>query len=288
MVAACAGGQAPAPTSTGPTAGASQAVGPQYDSVHVYVAPGQLDAFVKSWLATFGGSTKPQAVVTVTPTPSQTKSQLILSPVGTISAFEFTTAVPYPFGSERTGWLMGDFDAGVQQARDAGAAVVVEPFPDPIGRDAVIEFPGGVNTQLYWHTTAPSYAPLASVPDNRVYLPAARVDQFLKSYLQFTNGRVDGDVAAADGALIGKPGTTFRRIHLTSPFGNTLVAVTDGQLPYPYGRELAGYVVDDVIAVTNKAVAAGATVLVPVVRSGNARSSILQWPGGYIAELHSA
>src|SRR6185312_5059546 len=120
---------------------------------------------------TFGGSAKPQAVVTVTPTPSRTKSQLILSPVGTISAFEFTTAVPYPFGSERTGWLMGDFDAGVQEARDAGAAVVVEPFPDPIGRDAVIEFPGGVNAQLYWHTTAPSYPPLASVPDNRIYLP---------------------------------------------------------------------------------------------------------------------
>ncbi|MDR3658933.1 MAG: glyoxalase, partial [Mycobacterium sp.] len=91
MVASCAGGQAPAPT--GLATGASQAVGPQYDSVHVYVAPGELDAFVSSWLATFGGSAEPQAVVTVTPTPSKMKSQLILSPVGTISAFEFTTAV---------------------------------------------------------------------------------------------------------------------------------------------------------------------------------------------------
>ncbi|SEB26235.1 hypothetical protein SAMN04488580_11968 [Mycobacterium sp. 283mftsu] len=285
LLAGCAG--EPAPTGPATTQAASQAVGPQYDSVHVYVAPGQLDAFVSSWLATFGGSAKPAAVVTVTPTPSQTKSQLILSPVGTISAFEFTSAVPYPFGSERTGWLMGDFDAGVQQARDAGAAVVVEPFPDPIGRDAIIAFPGGVNAQLYWHTAAPNYQPLVSVPDNRVYLPVASVDPFLKSYLQFTHGRVDADAADAEGVLIGKPGTTFRRIHITSPFGNTMVAVTDGHLPYPYGHELAGYVVDDVVAVTNKAVAAGAKVLVPVVRSGHTSSAVLQWPGGYVAELHT-
>ena len=32
------------------------AVGPQYDSTHVYVAPEDLDRFVTSFLATFGGS----------------------------------------------------------------------------------------------------------------------------------------------------------------------------------------------------------------------------------------
>ncbi|MEZ0049071.1 hypothetical protein ABIA30_000061 [Mycobacterium sp. MAA66] len=287
LVAGCAGNPAATGPTTAPSQSASQAVGPQYDSVHVYVGPGQLDTFVRSWLATFGGSTKPAAVATVTPTPSQAKSQLILSPVGTISAFEYTTAVPYPFGSERTGWLVGNFDAGVQQARDAGAAVVVAPFPDPIGRDTVIQFPGGVNAQLYWHTTTPNYPPVASVPDNRIYLPAATVDQFLKSYLQFTHGSIDTDAATADGALVGRPGTTFRRIHLTSAFGNTLIAVTDGQLPYPYGREVAGYAVNDVAAITQKAVAAGARELAPAVHAGTATSAILQWPGGYIAELHT-
>nr|WP_238391625.1 MULTISPECIES: glyoxalase [unclassified Mycolicibacterium] len=287
LVAGCAGSPVPTGPATAPGQSASQAVGPQYDSVHVYVAPGQLDTFVSSWLATFGGSTKPAAVVTVTPTPSQAKSQLILSPVGTISAFEYTTEVPYPFGSERTGWLMANFDAGVQQARDAGAAVVVAPFPDPIGRDTIIQFPGGVDAQLYWHTTAPNYPPLASVPDSRIYLAAATVDQFLKSYLQFTHGSIDTDAAAADGALVGKPGTTFRRIHLTSAFGSTLIAVTDGQLPYPYGREVAGYAVNDVAAITKKAVAAGARELVPAVHTGTTTSAILQWPGGYIAELHT-
>lgn len=31
------------------------AVGAQYDSTHVYVAPAQMDEFVKSFIATFGG-----------------------------------------------------------------------------------------------------------------------------------------------------------------------------------------------------------------------------------------
>ena len=30
-------------------------VGPQYDSTHVYVASADLDAFVNSFIATFGG-----------------------------------------------------------------------------------------------------------------------------------------------------------------------------------------------------------------------------------------
>ena len=78
------------------------AVGPQYDSTHVYIAPADFDRFVSSVLATFGGTTSKKVVTHVTPTPSSTFSQLILTPVGTMSAFGFTTPVPYPFGVERT------------------------------------------------------------------------------------------------------------------------------------------------------------------------------------------
>jgi len=113
------------------------------------------------------------------------------------------------------------------------------------------------------------------------------VDAFLKSYLRFTQGRLDSDTRSADGALIGKPGTTFRRIHLSSPFGNTQISVTDGQLPYPYGRDVAGYRVIDVSATVAKAMAAGARMLVPTTRVGTTASAMLQWPGGYIAEVHS-
>lgn len=60
-------------------------------SSHVYVAPGEVEAFATSFLATFGGISTPQVIVTVTPTPSKTSSQLLQTPSGTISLFGFRT-----------------------------------------------------------------------------------------------------------------------------------------------------------------------------------------------------
>lgn len=267
-------------------AATTTAVGPQYDTTHVYVTPGATDAFVASWEATFGGSHTAKVVTTVTPTPSTTESELVFSPVGTLSVFDFHTPVPYPFGSERTGWLMSDFDTGVRLARKSGAQIVVEPFDDPIGRDAVVQFPGGVNAQLYWHTKVPSYAPLETVPDNRVYLTADSVDAFLRSYLRFTGGRIVADQRAADGGDLGRPGETYRRLALRSPYGNTVVSVTDGHLPYPFGRETTGYAVKDLPATLRRAGAAGAKVLWGPYASGSRSSAMVEFPGGYVAELH--
>ncbi|MFI1766175.1 glyoxalase [Streptomyces sp. NPDC020800] len=262
------------------------AVGPQYDTTHVYVTPGKVDAFAASWTATFGGTHTSKVLTTVTPTPSRTESELVMSPVGTLSVFDFRTPAPYPFGAERTGWLMSDFDKGVRLARQSGAQLVVAPFDDPIGRDAIVQFPGGINAQLYWHTTAPSYKPLASVPDNRVYLTPDSVGRFLGSYLRFTGGRVVSDHRAADGGDIGLPGQTYRRIALRSPFGNTVVSVTDGHLPYPFGRETTGYGVKDLAVTLRKAEATGAKVLWgPYIGDGRSHA-VVQFPGGYVAELH--
>ena len=111
-------------------------VGPQYDTTHVYVRPEDFDGFVASLLATFGGTAAKQGVFTVTPTPSQTMSQLVLTPAGTLSVFGFKTPVPYPFGFERTGYLVTDLDAAVHAAQADGADVLVTPFNDPVGRDA--------------------------------------------------------------------------------------------------------------------------------------------------------
>jgi hypothetical protein len=144
------------------------AVGPQYDTTHVYVAPDDFDPFVASVIATFGGTTTKKGVFTVTPTPSLTSSQLVLTPVGALSVFGFKTPIPYPFGGERNGYLVTDMDTAVSAARSDGADLVVAPFPDPIGRDAIIEWPGGIKMQLYWHTTAPKYAMLETIPENRV------------------------------------------------------------------------------------------------------------------------
>ena len=73
--------------------------------------------FVASLVATFGGTTTKQGVFTVTPTPSKTMSQLVLTPVGTLSVFGFKTPVPYPFGVERTGYLVTNLDAAVRAAQ---------------------------------------------------------------------------------------------------------------------------------------------------------------------------
>ncbi len=42
------------------------AVGAQYSTTHVYVAADDMDRFTASFLATFGGKSTPQSVVTVT------------------------------------------------------------------------------------------------------------------------------------------------------------------------------------------------------------------------------
>src|SRR6185312_15999572 len=142
-----AAGAASAARVTTPNVG----VGAQYDTTHVYIAPDKVDAFVNSLIETFGGKSTPQAIATVTPTPSSSSIQLVFTPVGTFSVFGFRTPVPAPFGSERTGYLVTDMDAAVRAARDSGAEVVVAPFPDAVGRDTVIRWAGGVNMQLYWH-----------------------------------------------------------------------------------------------------------------------------------------
>src|SRR6266851_4027904 len=84
--AATAGAQT-SPASSSPAV----AAGPQYATTHVYVASEDFDRLVTSFVATFGGSTSKQGVFTVTPTPSSTMSQLVLTPVGTVSVFGFKT-----------------------------------------------------------------------------------------------------------------------------------------------------------------------------------------------------
>jgi predicted enzyme related to lactoylglutathione lyase len=266
---------------------ANVALGPQYDTTHVYVAPQDFDRFVASLIATFGGTTSKQGVFTVTPTPSSTMSQLVLTPVGTISVFGFKTPIPYPFGLERTGYLVTDLDAAVRAARANGADVIVASFNDPIGRDAVIQWPGGVNTQLYWHTTAPSYASLQSIPENRVYVSTDKADEFVRSFLAFSHGRVESDDAHAPGVEIGRSGDTIRRIRIESQFGRLTAFITNGHLPYPYGRETTGYEVANLAETLAKAKAAGVEVIVPPYNTDQRDAVVVQFPGGYIAEIHS-
>lgn len=274
-------------SSTAMSATPDYAVGAQYDTTHVYVAPSDVDGFVKSFTATFGGKSTKQVVVTVTPTPSSTSSQLVQTSVGTISVFGFRTPAPYPFGFERTGYLVTDLDAAVKAANAAGAATLVAPFDDPIGRDAVVTWPGGVNMQLYWHTKKPDYPAFEHVPENRIYLPAESADAFISAFVRFAHGKVVSDDHNAPGTDLGRKDGTYRRIRIESGYGKATVLVTNGQLMWPYGSETTGYEVTDLDATLKRAKDSGARVVVDAHAEGNRRAAMVQFPGGYIAEVHS-
>ena len=273
---------------TAPQPTVNVAVGPQYDSTHVYVTPADLDAFVSSFVATFGGHANKPVVSTVTPTTSSTQLQFVMTPVGAVSTFAYTTPIPYPFGLERTGYLVTDMNQAILAARAAGASILVEPFKDPVGIDAVVEWPGGVKMQLYSHFVPPSYEPLSFVPENRVYISPDRIDNFTNAFIRFSRGKVISDDWHANGAELGEPGQIYRRIRIESKFGKMQIMATDGHLPYPFGHDISGYEVGDLTETLAKARSHGATVLVEPVEITDRRTAVVQFPGGFIAEIHSA
>jgi hypothetical protein len=178
-------------------------------------------------------------------------------------------------------------DEAVRAAKATGADVSVAPFDDPIGRDAIIQWPGGVNTQLYWHTTTPSYAPLQTIPENRVYVSPDRAEAFVRSFIAFSHGSVVSDEPRAPGVEIGRTAETYRRVRIESKFGKLTALVTDGHLPYPYGRETTGYEVTNLTETVTKAKASGVNVLVPPYKTDEREAVVVQFPGGYVAEIHS-
>lgn len=92
----------------------------------------------------------------------------------------------------------------------------------------------------------------------------------------------------ADGAELGKPGQAYRRIRIESKFGKMQIMATDGHLPYPFGHDICGYEVSDLSETLAKAKSHGATVLVEPIELADRRTSVVQFPGGFIAEIHSA
>ena len=80
-------------------------VGAQYDTTHVYVAPGDLDSFVSAFTATFGGNASRRAQGNVLPVPSHAALQYVWTPVGTLSVFGFDTPLPFPFARRSCNFL---------------------------------------------------------------------------------------------------------------------------------------------------------------------------------------
>ena len=76
-------------------------------------------------------------------------------------------------------------------------------------------------------------------------------------------------------------------MRIASAFGKLTLLVTDGHLPFPYGRELTGYEVRDLTATLDKAKAACALVLVEHFEATGRDAAMVQFPGGYIAEIYA-
>ena len=109
----------------------------------------------------------------------------------------------------------------------------------------------------------------------------------MRQFTRFAHGTIISDNKRADAGEIGRPGETYRRIRIESRFGKMQVLVTDGHLPFPFGRESSGYGVSDLNATLAKAQAAGAKVLRPPYSADDRITAMLQFPGGYIAEAHA-
>jgi hypothetical protein len=106
-------------------------------------------------------------------------------------------------------------------------------------------------------------------------------------FVRFAHGKVVAYNKHADAGEIGRAGETYRRIQIESLFGKMQVLVTDGHLPYPFGYETTGYQVQDLSATIEKAKAAGVKILSPPYTAHDRTTAIVQFPGGYIAEIHS-
>jgi hypothetical protein len=109
----------------------------------------------------------------------------------------------------------------------------------------------------------------------------------LRGFLWFSRCKIISDAPKADGGEIGRPGKSFRRIRLESGFGGMQVMVTDGHLPYPFGREITGYEVRDLAATLEKAKAVGVEILSARFDAADRSTVIVEFPGGYIAEIHA-
>jgi hypothetical protein len=113
-----------------------------------------------------------------------------------------------------------------------------------------------------------------------------RADEFVSDFLRFSHGTVVSDNQEASGEEIGLPKDTYRRIRIDSIFGEMTVIVTNGHLPFPYGRETTGYEVKDLSSTLRAAKVSGVAILVPSYSVDGRQAVIVEFPGGYVAEIH--
>ena len=127
-----------------------------------------------------------------------------------------------------------------------------------------------------------------TIPENRVYVSPERATAFVHSFLEFSHGKVVSDDRRRRASRSGGRPTTIAGSGFRSTFGKLTVLVTDGHLPYPYGREMTGYEVGEPGGDLGKAKDAGVAVLAAPITADKRNAAMVQFPGGYIAEIHSS
>ena len=74
---------------------------------------------------------------------------------------------------------------------------------------------------------------------------AGEADALVDSFLRFSKGAIISDERAAPGIEIGRPGESSGGCASPADFGRLTALVTDGRLPFPFGRTTYGYEVWD-------------------------------------------
>ena len=266
----------------------SLAVGAQYDTAHVYVAPADLDRFSDSLIATFGGTKSQKAELTITPTPSKTNWQAVLHSGWHVLCVRFHDADPISV-RPRTNRLPRDRHG----------------CSDPIGESQRSRRCRGTVQRSHWarchRSVAGRHIYAALLAYDRAELREARQGP-RKQGVRVTGSRrcvcprFRGVLARED--RLRRPERTRRRGGPTKgylpPRADQLHIREDRRAryrwtaPYPYGREISGYEVANLADTVSKAKATGATVLVDPYTADRRQAAIISFPGGYIAEIYSA
>ncbi|WP_265443717.1 hypothetical protein [Flexivirga meconopsidis] len=260
--------------------------GPAYDSTHIYTTFADMAPLTEQLQAVFGGEVKTYGELNICPQPSLSVVSVLLSPYGLLSLFGFSTPIPYPFGQDKHGYRIRRRDEMIGRATEAGLDFAVAPFDDLGGLQSIVRLPGGSALQFYEPPAEMGFPELTHIPEARIYLGPLTIDPFLAAFTTLTRGTVQTDDPVADGAEVGMPDTTIRRVTYESGYGRLLVLETNGHQPYPYGWDFTGFVVDDLTATLATATAAGAQVVADPHTANGRTSAMVQFLGGFVAEIH--
>ncbi|WP_300112403.1 hypothetical protein [Sphingobium sp.] len=104
------------------------AMGPQYDTAHVYVPVAEFDEFIRGFISTFGGKA---------------------SGCGRTTLIVTDGAPPWPYSQELTGYGVAVLKGTLVRAQGAGVKLLVP--TDTVGARsaAMVPFPGGYIAELH-------------------------------------------------------------------------------------------------------------------------------------------